>query len=104
MPAGGDYRDNLNPTLAGSAQRLPRRAIAGRARGRRALPVRAAGLLLCRHVDRRIGCVFNRTVSLKDTWAKIEKGQKKNARMPQPSGRFTITIIRAGGGVHQPLL
>ena len=45
-------------------------------RGGRPLSVRAAGLFLRRSGQRRDKLVFNRTLPLRDTWAKIEKKSK----------------------------
>ena len=68
-----DYRADLNPAsleVIADAKVEPSAAAAPR---RHALPVRAARLLLRRsRRDRRQRPVFNRTVTLKDTWAKIE--------------------------------
>ncbi len=68
--------DDLNPRLARGAGRRAGRAVAGATRAGDAVPVRAPRLLLRR--PRPIGParpVFNRTVTLRDTWAKIEKAQ-----------------------------
>ena len=74
---GQDFTANLNPNSLEVADRLPARAEPGRRRARRALPVRAAGLLLRRPRTRTPGTpVFNRTVTLRDTWAKIEQAGK----------------------------
>ena len=55
----------VEPSLAGAAPGEP-------------LPVRAAGLLLRRPDDSTPDhLVFNRTVTLRDTWAKIEKAQRQ---------------------------
>ena len=73
---GGDWQDNLNPAslevLAGCKLEP---GLAGAAAGR-PLPVRAAGLLLRRPRQRPGAPVFNRTVTLRDTWARIEKSQQ----------------------------
>ena len=74
---GEDFTANLNPAFARSADRLQTRAVAC------AMPRRAS-----RYQFERLGyfCVdpdsapgkpvFNRTVALSDTWAKIEKAQQ----------------------------
>ena len=65
-----DYRAGSQSRFAGGAPREAR-AERGDARGRGPLPVRAPRLLLRGpgHTDGRL--VFNRTVTLKDSWAKI---------------------------------
>ena len=73
VPAGQDYKVNLNPN---SLQRLDgcfvEPSLKDAAPGK-PVPVRAAGLLLRRPDSTPQTPVFNRTVSLVDTWAKIEK-------------------------------
>ena len=74
VPEGQDFTANLNPN---SLEVVDRREAGAEPGGRRAgqpLPVRAAGLFLRRSgLARREKLVFNRTVALRDTWAKIEK-------------------------------
>ena len=75
VPPGGDYKDNLNPNslviLAGCKVEP---GLANLAPGARVqfLP---QGYFCVDNDSRPAGLVFNRTVGLRDTWAKIEKGQ-----------------------------
>ena len=66
----GDYRDDLNPRRSRSSPRQDR-AVRGRGACRHPLPVRAARLLLRRPRLAAGRPVFNRTVTLKDTWARV---------------------------------
>ena len=76
MEEGQDFTANLNPNSLEVDHRREARAVAGQRRAGQPLPVRAPGLLLRRSAIRSPGKpVFNRTVALKDTWAKIEKKQ-----------------------------
>ncbi len=78
VPAGGDYRDNLNPKsleILSGCRVEP--SLAGTAPEGR-YQFERQGYFCVDMIDSRPDhLVFNRTVSLKDTWAKIEKGQKK---------------------------
>ena len=60
--------------FARSADRLPRGARAGLRADRRGGAVRAAGLFLRRILIRPWRLVFNRSVGLRDTWAKVQAG------------------------------
>jgi glutaminyl-tRNA synthetase len=74
---GGDVLDNLNPTsleVIGDAKIEP--SLAGAAAGSRYQFERLG--YFCVDPDSKPGkLVFNRTVALKDTWAKVEKKQGK---------------------------
>ena len=76
VPPGGDYKDNLNPNslviLAGCKVEP---GLANLAPGARVQFLRQ-GYFCVDNDSRPAGLVFNRTVGLRDTWAKIEKGQK----------------------------
>ena len=77
---GQDWKSNLNPDSLEVLDRLLGRGLARRRRARGALPVRAPRLLLRRPRFNAGGrLVFNRTVTLRDTWAKIEGKQKGRA-------------------------
>ena len=73
---GKTFLDYLNPALARGAERLPGRAEpGGRAVSRAAFQFERLGYF-CVDPDSRPGAlVFNRTVSLRDTWARIEQRQ-----------------------------
>jgi glutaminyl-tRNA synthetase len=77
VPEGGDYKDNLNPH---SLEVLPacklERSLANATPGSHYQFERLG--YFCVDPDTTPGKpVFNRTVTLVDTWAKIEKGQQK---------------------------
>jgi glutaminyl-tRNA synthetase len=77
VPAGGDYRQNLNPnsleTLTGCRVE-PSLAQAAPGIG---YQFERQGYFCVDRIDSKPGAlVFNRTVSLRDTWAKLEKSQK----------------------------
>jgi glutaminyl-tRNA synthetase len=76
VPEGVDWRANLNPAslqvLEGCKVEPP---LAGAAPGTRCQFLRQGYFCVDPDSSDR-GLVFNRTVTLKDTWAKIEKGQK----------------------------
>jgi glutaminyl-tRNA synthetase len=78
VPAGQDFTANLNPNsleLVKSAKVEP--SLAGITLGSRFQFERLG--YFCVDPDSSPGkLVFNRTVALKDTWAKIEKGQRKS--------------------------
>jgi glutaminyl-tRNA synthetase len=71
--AGGDYRKNLNPkSLEVLTDCLLERSLAGSAPGKSVQFERQG--YFCVDPDSRDGAlVFNRTVSLRDTWAKIQE-------------------------------
>jgi glutaminyl-tRNA synthetase len=78
VPEGQDYRANLNPN---SLQVLTgcklEPSLASAAPGSR-YQFERLGYFCVDPIDSKPGAlVFNRTVTLRDTWAKIEKGQKK---------------------------
>ena len=75
---GADVSGFTEPGLARSAPRLPGRAEPrARARRRRAVQFERLGYF-CVDTDSQPGAlVFNRTVSLRDTWARIEQKQEK---------------------------
>ncbi|HEY3341526.1 MAG TPA: glutamine--tRNA ligase/YqeY domain fusion protein [Anaerolineae bacterium] len=77
LPDGQDYKDNLNPnslTVLTGCKVEPE--LATLASGERYQFMRQG--YFCADPDSQPGKpVFNRTVTLKDTWAKVEKGQKK---------------------------
>jgi glutaminyl-tRNA synthetase len=78
LPEGGDWHDNLNPN---SLETLPQAwvepSVATAKPGDRFQFERLG--YFCVDLDSRPGALaFNRTVSLVDTWAKIEKSQKAN--------------------------
>ncbi len=77
VPAGGDYRQNLNPTSLELLQECRvEPSLAGAAPESRYQFERQGYFCVDRVDSSPDRLVFNRTVSLKDTWAKIEKGQK----------------------------
>jgi glutaminyl-tRNA synthetase len=80
VPPGGDYKSNLNPRsleVVKSAQLEP--GLAAATPGDRFQFERLG--YFCVDPDSRPGAlVFNRTVPLRDTWAKIEKGQGEGGR------------------------
>ncbi|HVU88802.1 MAG TPA: glutamine--tRNA ligase/YqeY domain fusion protein [Pirellulales bacterium] len=78
VPKGGDYRDSLNPkSLEVLTEARVEPSLAGAAAESR-FQFERNGYFCVDMIDSRPDkLVFNRTVSLKDSWAKIEKGQKK---------------------------
>jgi glutaminyl-tRNA synthetase len=77
---GEDFTANLNPrSLEVLRAASWSRALLARAEGE-PLSVRAARLLLRRSGHDAEKPVFNRTVALRDTWAKIEKAEKNQQR------------------------
>jgi glutaminyl-tRNA synthetase len=76
VPEGTDWRANLNPTSLQVVEGCKvEPSLAGAAPGTRCQFLRQG--YFCVDPDSRDGAlVFNRTVTLRDTWAKIEKGQK----------------------------
>ena len=77
LPDGQDYKDNLNPnSLVVLTGCKVEPELATPASGERYQFMRQG--YFCADSDSQPGKpVFNRTVTLKDTWAKVEKGQKK---------------------------
>jgi glutaminyl-tRNA synthetase len=77
LPDGQDYKDNLNPnSLVVLMGCKVEPELAAPASGERYQFMRQG--YFCADADSQPGKpVFNRTVTLKDTWAKVEKGQKK---------------------------
>ena len=77
LPDGQDYKDNLNPnSLVVLTGCKVEPELAAPASGERYQFMRQG--YFCADSDSQPGKpVFNRTVTLKDTWAKVEKGQKK---------------------------
>jgi glutaminyl-tRNA synthetase len=77
LPDGQDYKDNLNPnSLVVLTGCKVEPELASPASGERYQFMRQG--YFCADSDSQPGKpVFNRTVTLKDTWAKVEKGQKK---------------------------
>ncbi len=77
VPEGADYKVNLNPR---SLETLPvcwvEPSLAGAAPGSR-YQFERQGYFCVDPDSTRGGLVFNRTVSLRDTWAKIEKAEQK---------------------------
>ncbi len=77
LPGGAGLQSEPESAIADDADRLPAGAEpVGRQAGR-AFSVRAPGLFLRRSRFQARALVFNRTVTLRDTWAKIESAQKK---------------------------
>ena len=77
VPEGKDFTANLNPnSLEAVAGAKLEPSLRGAPVGS-GLPVRAPGLLLRGPGQRPRSPVFNRTVTLRDTWAKIEKRAAK---------------------------
>ena len=74
---GGDWKDNLNPnSLETLSSCRVEPSVAEAAPGSRYQFERQG--YFCVDPDSSAGkLVFNRTVALRDTWAKIQKGQKK---------------------------
>ena len=73
---GQDFLSNLNPNSLEVAGRLLRGAGAGKTRRSRAATSSSGRAISASIRTRSLGeLVFNRTVTLKDTWAKIEKAQ-----------------------------
>ena len=80
-PNAANFAADLNPQFARSDCRRPRRARLGGRKFRRGGAVRAAGLFLAAIADSTPGrLVFNRTVGLRDTWAKVAGGGVKRRR------------------------
>jgi glutaminyl-tRNA synthetase len=78
VPPGGDYRENLNPQSLEVLSGCRVEPSLATARGEERFQFERQGYFCVDSVDSTpVRLVFNRTVSLKDTWAKIEKGQKK---------------------------
>jgi glutaminyl-tRNA synthetase len=78
IPAGGDYKSNLNPNsleIVSACKLEP--SLAGAAPGSRYQFERLGYFCVDIRDSSPSKLVFNRTVQLRDTWAKIEKGQKK---------------------------
>ena len=77
VPEGDDYKDNLNPSSLEILRDVPvERSLAGAAPGSRCQFERLG--YFCVDPDSKPGqLVFNRTVTLVDTWAKIEKAQQQ---------------------------
>ena len=75
IPQGSDYKINLNPnSLEVSTSCLVEPSLAGAAPGTRYQFERQG--YFCVDPDSRVGAlIFNRTVALRDSWAKIEKTQ-----------------------------
>jgi glutaminyl-tRNA synthetase len=80
VPEGADWRANLNPTSLQVVEGCKvEPSLAGAAPGTRCQFLRQG--YFCVDPDSRDGAlVFNRTVPLRDTWAKIEKVQKGTAK------------------------
>jgi glutaminyl-tRNA synthetase len=80
VPEGGDYKDNLNPNSLEILQNvLVERSLANAAPGSRYQFERLG--YFCVDSDSKAGqLVFNRTVTLVDTWAKIEKAQQQKRK------------------------
>ena len=77
VPEGQTFLANLNPKSLEVLTGVQAGAVGRRLRGRQDVPVRAARVLLRGPATRRPGkLVFNRAVTLRDTWAKIEKKGK----------------------------
>ena len=76
VPEGQTYLANLNPNSLEVAQGYIEPELAGLAPGVN-VQFERVGYFVVDTVDSRPGApVFNRTVTLKDTWAKLEKGGK----------------------------
>jgi glutaminyl-tRNA synthetase len=77
VPEGEDWTKNINPnSLETLSSCRVERFLAGAARGARYQFERMGYFTVDRDsTDKKL--VFNRTVTLRDAWAKIEKGQKK---------------------------
>jgi glutaminyl-tRNA synthetase len=77
VPEGADYRANLNPNSLEVLRACPvEPSLAGAASGSR-YQFERQGYFCVDAVDSTPSkLVFNRTVTLRDTWAKIEKGQQ----------------------------
>ncbi|HXG11655.1 MAG TPA: hypothetical protein VNK04_18005, partial [Gemmataceae bacterium] len=76
-PEGQDYRANLNPNSLQVVTAMLEPSLKNAAPGSR-YQFERLGYFFVDPVDSAPGKpVFNRTVTLKDSWAKIEKTQKK---------------------------
>ena len=77
MPEGQDFTANLNPNSLEVLTGREAGAVAGDGRGRRAA-ISSSGWATSAsiRIRRPEQPVFNRTVALRDTWAKIEKREK----------------------------
>jgi glutaminyl-tRNA synthetase len=73
---GKDWRANLNPKSLEVVEALVELSVAGAAPGTR-YQFERVGYFCVDPDSTKDRPVFNRTVGLVDTWAKIEKGQKK---------------------------
>lgn len=77
VPEGVDYKTNLNPnSLVTLPQCWVERSLAGAAPGSK-FQFERLGYFCVDPDSSAKGLVFNRTVTLRDTWAKIEQAQKK---------------------------
>jgi glutaminyl-tRNA synthetase len=77
VPEGGDYKDNLNPKSLEVLTAKLEPSLRSAAPGSR-YQFERLGYFFADPVDSKPGKpVFNRTVALTDTWAKIEKAQQK---------------------------
>jgi glutaminyl-tRNA synthetase len=87
VPEGHDYKENLNPnslTVVSTAQLEP--SLAAAKPGDRFQFERLAYFCADSKDSKPGAPVFNRTVTLRDTWAKIEKKTEKKPEK-KPSGK-----------------
>ena len=78
MPEGTDYRTNLNPNSLEVLTDCRLEPSLAEARPGDRYQFERLGYFCADEKDSRPGApIFNRTVTLRDTWAKIEKAQKK---------------------------
>ena len=78
VPEGEDYKSYLNPQSLVTLKDCKLEPSLASAQAGSLYQFERMGYFCADRVDSRPGgLVFNRTVSLKDTWAKIEKGQQK---------------------------
>src|SRR5205807_407010 len=80
VPEGQDYRANLNPNSLQVLKTARLEPSLGNAVPGGRFQFERLGYF-CVDKDSKPGTlVFNRTVTLRDTWAKIEKGQQKSKK------------------------
>ncbi len=78
VPEGADWRSNINPKSLERLTSCRVEPFLSKAKAGERYQFERLGYFCVDPVDSRSGAlVFNRAVTLRDTWAKIEKAQKK---------------------------
>ena len=76
VPEGGDWKDNLNPDSLETIEKAALEASLGDAQPGECFQFERHGYFIADAIDSNAGApVFNRSVGLRDSWAKIEKKQ-----------------------------